>query len=148
MWNQGLLTNPSSSTVKERKEAVTSSATRKKEHDPDGPQRIESTEHGSIAVKNKPKAKAKVAHPKKAQDSVTPTKATTKSLGEIKIVSGSNQTYIQQKVESSWRLVVAVSSGQSADHAQLGNMLFCMSQILSPSNEQIVEMRNTDLATP
>ena len=101
-WSSSLCELALNKKQTERKEAVKSNAARKKEHDPDGPQRIESTEHGSIAVKNKPKAKAKVAHPKKAQDSVTPTKATTKSLGETNIVFGSNQTYIQQKVESSW----------------------------------------------
>ena len=54
----------------------------------------------------------------------------SKSCGLIKLGCYSNQSYIQMKVESGWKLIVAVRSKQSADREMIAKMLFL--QALGP----------------
>ncbi len=67
---------------------------------------------------------------KAAKDDKPKNAVVSKSFGLIKLGCYSNQSYIQMKVESGWKLVVAVSSKQSADREMIAKMLFL--QALGP----------------
>jgi hypothetical protein len=60
----------------------------------------------------------------KATKEGKPKSVESKSFGLIKLGCYSSQSYIQMKVESGWKLIVAVSTKQSADHDMIAKMLF------------------------
>ena len=67
----------------------------------------------SLPVKEKAMGPPKkVARPKVA---ARPTRMSA-AFGEVKIMKGAKQSYLQRRRDDGWQLVVAVSNKQSADH--------------------------------
>ena len=70
-----------------------------------------------------------------------PSKVMSKSLGELKVTYGSKQSYIQQKIDDVWRLSIAVSENQSADHARMIDALLQEAQKPKASKDAMVKKR-------
>ena len=91
----------------------------------------------------KNKSRTKVPTKTKAAMDVrdVPSKVMSKSLGELKVTYGSKQSYIQQKIDDVWRLLIAVSEKQSADHARMIDALLQEAQKPKASKDAMVKKR-------